>query len=355
MTRVSLLFLAAVVSSAIALGQSSPMPEPAPQPSQAQVAHPDVPVTSDEQQAMLAVDLKALSRIVGIAKEPESHRDLILALVDDDIEKLREPKGDGTYRYASLQRIEAGRVSEEKGLEKVFTEQSTETISVNAANTYRLVVSVPEKRNLISRNNRVYIRNAVIEWTGFNGKTTRTETAVNTWIDPNDSYGIAIPEIAKNAQATVEVGVESGSKKAVAQVHLLQAKLVDDPRSPYFPAIQRLQSIRQRAAAKNIARGELLSTIDESILNVPGEMQKRVAALAAAEETRKKLAASGEMKGNVEIGDATPDVVSALSSILDLTSGSLEEQGKARENLETLVKSLKPAETAVPEEATKPQ
>lgn len=354
MKRFSLVFLAVVVSATIAFAQSAPTTAGAPQTPQAQVADPNVPPAPDPQQEMLAIDLKALSRIVSLAPQPENHRDLLLALIDDDVEKLRQPKGDGTYRYAALQRIEANRVNEETGLEKVFTEQALATIAVTGSNVFRLVVSAPEKRNLVSRNNRVYLRNVVIEWTAFDGKTTRTETAVNAWIDPGDSYGVAIPEIAKLAVATVEVGVESGSKKAVAQASLLQAKLVDDPRSPYFPAVQRLQTIRQMVSAKTIARGELLSTLDESILNVPGEMQKRVAALAAADEARKKLAASGTTKGSIEIGDATPDVVQELDSILTMSRGSLDEQTKARETLETLVKSLKPTETTAPEPATKP-
>lgn len=354
MNRTSLLFFTIVVSATIALAQPAPEPATAPQPSQPQVTDPNAPPTPDQQQEMLAIDLKAMSRILGVAKQPEANRDLLLALVDDDIQKLREEKEDGTYRYASLQRIDAGRVTGEKGLEKVFSEQTLETISVNGSNVYRLVVSVPQKRNFMSRNNRVYLRNVVIEWTGFDGKTTRTETAVNQWIDPNDSYGVPIPQIAKTATATAEVGVESGSKKAFAEAALIQAKLVDDPRSPYFPAVQRLQTIRQMIVAKTIARGELASTLDEAILNVPGEMQKRVAAAAAADEARKKLAASGEMKGMVEVGDATPDVIDSLSSILTMSRGSLEDQTRAREQLETLVKSLKPAETTAPEPAAKP-
>jgi hypothetical protein len=196
----------------------------------------------------------------------------------------------------------------------------------------------------VQANNRVYIRNVIVDSTGFDGKTTHQEIPVNAWVNPGDANGLALPEIGKSVKATVELGVETGEKKAVADVALLQAKLVDDPASPYFPAVQRLLRIRETVAAKEMNRGVIKSVTDEALLAVPGELEKRAAQQAAAMERRKQLTASGK----IAPGDATPDVIAAVQEVSRLLGGNLQEQTDARAKLKTLVDSLqaKPDQTA---------
>lgn len=305
------------------------------------VAQPQA--THDDQTDSLAQDLRTLARITTLAKDLGDTRQVMTAIVDNDVERLRGPHQDGTYEWASLQRQEASRVADEKGVEQVQTEQELRNITVTAPNAFRVLVSVPEKRNLISANNRVYLRNVIVDTTGFDGKTTHQEIPVNAWINPGDSNGVALPEIGKSVKATAELGVESGSKKAVANVALLQAKLVDDPKSPYYPAVQRLLQIRELVAARDPQRGVIKSAVDEALLSLPGELEKRAAEQNAAIEQRKQLAMSGTMKGSVAVGDATPDVVSQLTEISHLLGGTLEEQTAARTKLQQLIDTLKPA------------
>jgi hypothetical protein len=284
----------------------------------------------------VASDLRALSRVATLAGDLDRARQVMLAIVDDDVEALRERRADETYRWASLQREEAGRVKDQKAIERVHTESELRDVTVTAPNAYRVEVSVPAKRNLVSANNRVYIRNVIVDSTGFDGKTTHQEVPVNAWVNPGDANGIALPEIGKSVKATVELGVETGEKRAVADVALIQAKLVDDPASPYFPAVQRLLRIREVAAAKEINRGALKGIIDEALLSVPGELEKRTAEQAAAAERRKQT------QGAIATGDATPDVVAALQDVSHLLGGTLQNQSDARAKLTALIEVLQP-------------
>jgi len=300
--------------------------------------------THDDPIEALAQDLRTLARVTALSKDLGDTKQVMLAIVDNDVERLRGPRPDGTYDWAALQRQEASRIADEKSIEQVQTEKELRNVTVTAPNAFRVLVSVPEKRNLISANNRVYLRNVIVDSTGFDGKTTHQEIPVNAWINPGDSNGVALPEIGKSVKATAELGVESGNKKAVANVALLQAKLVDDPRAPYYPAVQRLLQIREILAARgDIQRGVLKSAVDEALLSLPGELEKRTAEQAAAIEQRKQLATSGAMKGSVAVGDATPDVVSQLTEISHLLGGTLEEQTSARTKLQGLIDALKPA------------
>ncbi|HEY8131152.1 MAG TPA: hypothetical protein VII12_04620 [Thermoanaerobaculia bacterium] len=289
---------------------------------------------TDEKMDQVAADFRTLSRIAALASNLNDSRQVMLAIVDNDLENLRERRPDDTYRWASLQRVEATRVKDQKSIERVQSEKELREVTLTAPNAYRVEVSVPTKQSLVSRNNRVYIRNVIVDSTGFDGKTTHQEIAVNEWVNPGDAHGVPLPEIGKSVKAMVELGVESGDKHAVADVALLQAKLTDDPASPYFPAVQRLLKIREVLAAKDLNRGMLKTTTDEALLSLPGEMEKRTAEMAAATERRKQSA------GAIMAGDASPDVLAALEQISRLLGGNLQEQTEARAKLQAIIDAL---------------
>jgi hypothetical protein len=299
------------------------------------------PMAGDEKLALVATDLRALSRIAQLSSNLNDDRQVMLAMIDSDIENLRERRDDGTYRWASLQREEASRVKEEKAVERVQTEKELREVTVTATNGYRVEVSVPTKRNLLSANNRVYVRNVLVDSTGFDGKVTHQEIPVDAWVNPGDANGVALAEIGKSVRATAELGVESGEKKAVATVAVLQAKLADDPTSPFFPAVKRLLQIRELSAAKDLNRGQLKNSVDEALLALPGEMERRTAEQAAAAERRKHGAG-----GAIVTGDATPEVVAALQELSRLTAGTLEDQAAARTKLGDLIRALQPPPSA---------
>lgn len=286
----------------------------------------------------LAADLHALGRVAAVAEDLGRSRQILLAIVDNNVTTLRGPRDDGTFRWASLQREEGGRVKEEKTIEHVHTETELRYITVTGANGYRVEVAVPKKRGTFSGNNRVWIRNVLVDSTAFDGRTSHHEIPVNAWVNPGDANGVALPEIGKSVKAVVELGVESGNKAAVAEVSLLQAKLVDDPNSPYFPAVKRLIQIRDLADDRDMNRGNLRNAIDEALLSLPGELEKRTAEQARLAEERR----SGAIKGAIALGDATPDVVRELADIARLLNGTVQEQGDGRGRLQALIETLSP-------------
>jgi hypothetical protein len=302
-----------------------------------------MPANNDPKLEALQIDLRTLARIAEVAKELEQNRQVMAAVVDSEIEALREPRGDGSYRWASLQREEDGRVTEETTVQKVSTEAKLDTDTVSAPRAYRLEVSVPKKRNLVSDNQRVYVRSASVDWTSLDGKVSHTDLPIDVWVTPGDAHSVALPDIARSAKATVELGVDSGNKKAVAKVSLIQAKLVDDPASANFPAVTRLLNMKRLIAEDRIRRGDLKSAVDEAILTLPGELERRNAAQAEAARQMRSAAESGTLRGTIALGDATPDVVAELTTIGRLASGTLEEQTQARSRLQELIEKLSPA------------
>jgi hypothetical protein len=321
-----------ILTLSLFLVTSAALAQPAPAPANT--------VPADTRIELVTSDVRALSRITALAKDLEDTRPLLLAIVDSDLVTLRDQQANDTYRWASLQREEASRVRNERSIERVQTEKVLTEVTVTAPNAYRVEVTLPTKRNLISANNRIYVRNILVDSTGFDGKTTHHELAVNAWVNPGDANGVALPEIGHSVKATAELGVETGEKKGVAEVSLVQAKLVDDPASPYFPAVRRLLQIRDAVKQKEINRGQLKNTLDEALLAMPGELEKRTAEQTASETRRRQLAASGQVAGSIVAGDATPDVIAALQDVGRLLGGTLEDQAAARTRLREVIDSL---------------
>ena len=321
MNRVAHGFFIALISTLITLAAIAQQPQTVP---------------ADDNTTMVINDLRALSRIAQFADNLNDSRQVLLAITDNDIRTLRGPRDDGSYKWASLQREEGGRVKDQKAIEYVYTEKELRNVTITGANAYRIEISVPQKRNLISANNRVWVRNIVVDSTGFDGKTVHHEIAVNAWVNPGDSNGVPLPEIGKSVKVTAELGVESGKNQAVADIALVQAKLVDDATSPYFPVVKRLLLIRELSTPRDINRGQLKNAIDEALLASPGELEKRAVEQARIAEERKVA------KGAINIGDATPDVVSELTSISRMLTGTLQEQSDARAKLQALIERLTP-------------
>jgi hypothetical protein len=291
---------------------------------------------ADPKLETLAADLRALARVTALSQELERNRQVLLAIADDDIKSLREARADGTYRWASLQREEASRVKDEKAIEQVHTETNLRNVTVTASNAYRVDVTAPKKRGVLAENNRVFVRNVIVESTGFDGKVTHREIPVSSWVNPGDTNSVALPDIGKSVTATVELGVESGNKKAVAEVALVQAKLVDDPQSPYFPAVKRLHLIREALAEGEINRGRVKSAVDEALLALPGELEKR------AEDQKRMLEARAKATEIMGAGDVSPGVLSTLNEIARLLDGNAGEQAQARTRLAELIARLSP-------------
>jgi hypothetical protein len=296
---------------------------------------------NDPRLEAVSTDLKALSRIATLTKNIYDTKQVMLAIVDDNIEQFREPQGDGSYRWASLQREEAGRVKQERTIDRVSTEDKLTTFELSAPRGYRVIVMVPRKRGVFTENNPVHIRNILVEWTEFNGRRHQQDLAVDVWVKPGDSHGVALPDIGKTAKVVVHAGIEASDKRAVAETALLQAKLVDDPANPHFPIVRRLLGIRALIDRDQIRRSDLKTAVDEAILAVPGEMQKRFAETEVQTSERLARATSGQMRGAVGFGDATPDVIVQLEEVGRLLSGTYEEQSRAREKLQALIELLR--------------
>lgn len=300
------------------------------------------PALDQARLASIAVDFKSIERIADLCENFQACNPVIQKITEQNLEMLREARTDGSYRWASFQRVEARRSENEININRVHSEQDLDVIEVTGKRAYSVVVSVPQKRGIFRANSKVFVRDITAEQTSADGTMTSKEIPVGVWIDPGDSHTVPLDEISSSTKARVRVGVEAGGTKAVASAALLQAGLVDDPLNPYFPAVKRFNAIEAIASEKNPSRGQLKTVAQEAYLEVPGEMEKFIAARDAKIALMKQLAETGEKVGTIALGDATPDVVHEIAEANKLLSGTVEQQAAGRALLEALVMKLSP-------------
>lgn len=292
---------------------------------------------------MLAIDLRALSRIVETSDDLRDHGRLMRRIIDDRIEELRQKRSDGTYRWASLEREEADRLTREKDVERVYTEDEVDVVTLEGRDGYRVEIEIPRKKSLFSGNERVFVKRIAVR---ADGGTEEIPSSV--WIEPGSSWAAPLPRILRSGEVVVELGVESGREDAVAEVSVLQAKLVDDPRSPYYPAVSKLLDIRGHLEG-SVDRSAIERSIDEALATIPGEVDTSLRLENARALERQRMLASGQLTGTIEPGDASPDTVEALRRISRQLDGTLQEQEAARRELDRLIERLSPG-PALPSE-----
>lgn len=274
--------------------------------------------------ARVADDAKAIDRVAE-ASLKDLPKELLQRIVTEDIDLLRGKRNDGTYQYAAYEKMEATRVADDFSVDPGKKETILE---LRAAMAYRLVISAPSRRMLVTRNKRVYVDRAEIEYIPLNDSVKKFQTSrLDAWIEPGSSKTIEINEIAR--QATVRVFThadESGYGNLV--LTLIQARVFDDPTSPYADAVASLKAI-----AKALGNGDVPS-IRAMAQRVSASLQPTVAPQVAAVPVRPATV-------EVTAPRADSDVFGELQAIEDLLTGSDSERRQGLDKLHQLVRRLR--------------
>ena len=274
----------------------------------------------------VADDAKVIDRVAEASKK-DLPKELLQRIVTEDIDLLRGKRSDGTYQYAAYEKMEASRVADSFSVDPGKKET---VLELRASSAYRLVISAPSRRMLVTRNKRVYVDRAEIEYIPLNDSVKKFQTSrVDTWIEPGSSKTIEINEITR--QATVRVYThadESGYGNLV--LTLIQARVFDDPTSPYADAVAGMKAI-----AKAVGNGDVPS-IRAMAQRVSSSLQPAAAPQVAAVPVRPATV-------DVTAPRADSDVLGELQTIEDLLTGSDSERRQGLDRLHQLVRRLRNA------------
>ena len=269
--------------------------------------------------ARVAADAIVVDRVAE-ASQRDLPRDLLRRIVEEDIELLRGPRPDGTYEYATWERLEAGRTTRSASVQA--RKDRMETVEISGEHVYRALIEVPSRRLIFTRNRPVWIERVDVESVREGGTQPRQDSIdVKAWIQPGEVRPVDLPSVAR--QATVRVIATADPKAGYSniEVALLHARIVDAATSPYAEAV---------TAAK-----ALLKTLEDP---------RDVASIrASAQRLRNALPAAAEPATVAPRFDAATriELQTELQIIAELLRGTESERRDAMDRLDRLIARLR--------------
>ena len=167
--------------------------------------------------------------------------------IDRRVEALREPLGDGNYRWVRWVRRDSDAPVDKK-VHKLRGSANADRFESDAGRVFSVRVVVPSKKSLFGANSPVSVGTVTITTT-LDGRTkTRTER-IDTVMNPDTSRTFDLGEIYDHVQVAVDA---TSRTEAVIETHFKQAVAEDDPSNPAYSTIQSLRRLGDSPDARTI-------------------------------------------------------------------------------------------------------
>ncbi len=284
-----------------------------------------------------ADDAKVIDRVAEVSKR-DLPQNILKRIANEDIEVLRGKRADGTYEYATFEKLEASRSSESYSVQAKKNDE-LQRFEIKGSFVYRLLIESPTRRLLVTKNRRVNLDRVEIEYIPMGNSSTKIlPIKIDAWLEPGEVRPVDFPEVAR--QATVRIYAKADPKAGYGNIDmtLINAKVVDNADSPYADAV---------ASAKAILRAVDNADIP-SIRAMAIRMYEGLAPRATATPEPAPAATTVEVR---PAPPATPPAVQPasnveiymeLQSIEDLLTGTDVEKREGLDKLHQLARRLRP-------------
>jgi hypothetical protein len=279
---------------------------------------------ADVQVERVRIDAMVVDRVVEMSKR-NVPTDVLRRIVTEDLEMLRGRRADGGYDYAYYDRYEAKRESQSFSIQPSKKSEEFEESQVSGSYVFRLVLEVPSRRLLVTKNRKLWIDHVDLEFIPQGTSERKKESVeIKSWLEPGASRTIELPVIPRQITARVFARADKDAGYGNLTVSLVEARIIDDIKSPY-------------AAATTSAK-MLLRLIDSGDA---GPIRNGAAALrdllpAAPVAPPVAIIARGADAPNAS------DLHREVQQIEDLMTGTDAERREALERLHQLERRLRP-------------
>lgn len=269
----------------------------------------------------VADDAIAIDRVAAASKR-DLPTDLLRRMIEEDIELLRGRRNDGSYQYASFERFDSGRISQDFSVQH-RGEGKMEVLELKGPWVYRLQIEVPARRLLVRRNRPVWIERVDLDYIAERGSATeRQSIEIKQWLKPGEFRPVDFPQIARQATARVVATVEDGSGYGNVELSLIKAKIVDNADSPYADAV---------ASAKAIQRA-----LDN------GDVPSMRAMAQRMRNTLGRMPAQPQVQAQQPVVEPIDRAMrDELQEIEDLLTGTEQERREGMDRLHQLIRRLR--------------
>ena len=283
----------------------------------------------------VATDAQVLDRVAEFSRR-DLPTDLLKRLVTEDIELLRGRRPDGSYEFASYERVESGRVSADFSAQPRKDEM--QTVELKGANIYRVGLEVPNRRMVIRRNRPVWVERVDVDYVPQGSTQSKQQSfEVKAWLQPGETRSIELPDIARQATVRTIITADPESGYGNVEIALVQARIVDNAMSPYAEAVAAAK-VALRAVEGNDAtqlRGAAVRMRDALGGRGSGSSLTVTARPSEPAPQQPSRMGGGEAAARVEFQ-------AELQLIEDLLTGSEAERRQGMDRLHQLIRQMRP-------------
>ena len=285
--------------------------------------------------ARVAADARVIDRVAEVSRN-DLPGDLLKRIVNEDIDLLRGKRADGTYQYASYDRMEADRKSDTVSVDPEHKESVLELRDTFA---FRLIVSVPSRRMLLAKNHHIYIDRVEIETLPQKSSEKKFQTVkVDAWVEPGTSKTFELDEIGRQTVARVYAHADKDGYANVT-LTLVEARIFDEPSSPYADAVESAKAIL-KAIGKN-DKPSIRAMAQRIAGRLPADSTVTAGVIGNAPATIAATPSASRIEVTAGRGDA--ETVTELQAIEDLLTGTEAERRQGVDRLHQLVRRLRSA------------
>ena len=279
----------------------------------------------------VADDALVFDRLGEVAKR-DLPTDLLKRIIAEDIDLLRGKRADGTFEFANYERLEAGRQSASFSIQP--RKDKMETVELKGAFAYRVIVDVPKRRLVVGRNRPVWIERVDVEYIPQGQSQLQiASTEVKAWVQPGEVKPVDLPAVGRQVTAKVIATADEKHGYGNIDVTLVQARIVDNPDSPYADAIGAAKAI-QRALENNDIK---------SMRSMAQRMRESLGAAPRVATTATPATSSIDVRPTSSTADVASqlELQSELQLIEDLLTGSEAERREGLDRLHQMIRRLR--------------
>ncbi|HEX9985660.1 MAG TPA: hypothetical protein VGF69_20545 [Thermoanaerobaculia bacterium] len=290
----------------------------------------------------VANDAMVVDRVAEASKR-DLPVDLLKRIVNEDIELLRGRSANGLYQYARYERIEGGRVSRASSVQPPDKKSETRVLEVSAPLAYRLILDSPSRRMLVTRNRPVFIERVEVEYVPQGASATKRETiSIEANLNPGEVRAVDLPDIAR--QATVRIFARADEEQGYANLTatLIQARVVDNPESPYADAVASAKSLVKSLDNNDVGSVRSLASRIRQQLRAPGAQDGAPSTQAASQLQAQPATRTIEVTASRDDAQPPIETYTELQLIEDLLTGNADEKREGLDRLHQLLRKLRP-------------
>ncbi len=275
----------------------------------------------------VADDALVIDRVAEASKR-DLPSDLLKRILAEDIDLLRGKRADGTYEFATHERLEAGRETQSFSVNP--RKDQMETLQMKGSFVYRVIVDVPKRRLVVGRNRPIWIERIDVEsLPAGSSQAQLTSVDVKAWLQPGEVRPVDLPSVARQVTAKVIAAANPEHGYGNIDVTLVQARIVDNPDSPYADAVASAKAI-QRAIENNDIKS-MRAMAQRMRTSLGGS---RVVAVPTPAASTFDVRATTDVASQLEMQ-------TELQVIEDLLTGSEAERREGLDRLHQMIRRLR--------------